>query len=145
MSEPNLALLEAALLLAGGLHFALLLASFSAPRVLRWHEELLKVDFFTRQVILVHGAFIALMIIGFGAVTLFQAAEMLRGSTLGAFLAGFIGLFWLGRLAVQLFYYQPGRWLTTAGRKLGYRALTVLFAYFTVVYLTVAVVNASGT
>ena len=144
MSQAHLTIIQAALVLAGVLHFVLLLASLSVPRVLRWDEELAKVHPFTRQVVLVHGAFIVLLIIGFGVITLLGSAELLQGSTLGVTVAGFIGLFWLGRLLVQLFYYRPGSLLAPFRRRLGYGALTVLFVYFTVVYLAAAVVSLNG-
>ncbi len=131
-------LLNTALIVAGWLHFTLLAAGLSLPRVLRWDQDLQKVDPFTRQVILVHGAFIALVIAGFGTVTLVGADALVRGGLLSAALAGLIGLFWTGRLLVALFYFRPGKWLSTAFRKTGYTALTFVFAYFSFVYLSAA-------
>lgn len=133
--------LRVALLIAGGLHFSLLLAGLSVPRVLDWGNDLRKVDPLSRQVILVHGGFIVLTIIGFGVISLVGADGLLQGSVLGGALAAFIGVFWLGRLCIQLFYFKPDRWLTTTFRKVGYRALTCVFAYFAIVYLTTAWVN----
>ncbi len=136
-----LEILRIALIAAGILHFSLLLASLSVPRVLGWKRELEKVEPFTRQIILVHGLFIVLVIIGFGLITLIGTDGLLAGSMLGAAVAGFIGLFWLGRLVIQLGYYTPRRWLTTTFRKVGYQALTLLFLYFAATYLTVAWFN----
>jgi hypothetical protein len=133
--------LRVALPIAGLLHFALLVASFSVPRVLRWHDELRRVDPLTRQLVLVHGGFIVLTIIAFGAITLALPGALLGGGPLAAAVAGFIGVFWLCRLCVQLFYFEAGPHLTTLGLRLGYRALTVLFVFFTVVYLLTACVN----
>jgi hypothetical protein len=134
-------ILSTALLLAGMLHFGLLVASFSVPRLLHWDEELGKVDPLTRQLVLVHGAFIVLTIIAFGVITLVAGADLLGGGALSTAVAAFIGLFWLARLAVQLFYFEPQRYLTTGVRRIAYRLLTVLFAYLATVYLLTAWIN----
>src|SRR2546426_3121938 len=131
-------ILYPALLVAGFLHFGLLLASFSVPRVLDWNTELQKVNPLTRQLVLVHGGFIVLTIICFGAITLAAGRELLAGSMLGLAVAGFIGVFWLGRLLVQLFFFQTEPRLTTPVRKIGYPALYFFFSFFSVVYLLVA-------
>src|SRR5689334_11182811 len=94
------------LLVAGILHFALLTASFSVPAVLHWREELRKVDPLTRQLFLVHGAFIVLTIIAFGAISVALPTALIAGTQLGLAVASFIGVFWLGRLFVQLFYFH---------------------------------------
>jgi hypothetical protein len=133
--------LKVLLVIAGLGHFALLLASFSVPTVLRWDEELTRVSPLTRQLVWVHGAFIVLTIIAFGAITVVAAGDLLAGSTLAVAVNVCIGVFWLGRLLVQLFYFDAGPWLTTTFLKVGYRLLTVLFVYFTAVYLSAAWVN----
>jgi hypothetical protein len=131
-------LLKTALIVAGVLHFTLLSVGLAMPRVLRWEQDLRKVDPFSRQVILVHGAFIVLTIIGFGVITLVGADALLRGGVLAAAVAGFIGLFWLARFLIALFYFRPGKWLSTSFLKLGYAALFFVFGYFSLVYLAVA-------
>jgi hypothetical protein len=131
------------LTIAGFLHFGLLLAGFSAPRVLGWRTELTKVSPLTRQLVLVHGAFIVLTIIGFGLLTLVSGRELLAGNLLALTVTVFIGVFWTCRFLLQLFYFKAGPWLTTPFRKIGYRALYLVFAYFTVVYLAAAWVNAT--
>ena len=59
----SLIYLQWALIVAGVLHFGLLAAGLSAPRVLDWKQELRKVNSLTRQLVLVHGGFIVLTII----------------------------------------------------------------------------------
>ena len=131
------------LMIAGILHFGLLLASFSVPRVLGWGSELKKVNALTRQIVLVHGSFTVLTIIAFGLVTLIAGRELLAGNRLALAVTLFIGVFWTGRLLIQLFYFDAGTWLTTPFRKIGFRALYFVFAYFAIVYLTAAWVNGS--
>ena len=133
--------LQVAVLVAGCLHFALLTASFSVPGVLRWRDELRKVEPLTRQLFLVHGAFIVLTIIAFGVISVSLSRALVGGSELGLAMAAFIGVFWLCRLLVQLFYFQAETHLTHWVLRLGYRGLTVLFLFFTVVYFAVAWAN----
>lgn len=134
-------ILEWALIGAGVLHFGLLLAASSVPRVLDWNTELRKVNSLSRQLILVHGGFIALTIVAFGAITLLASAELVAGSLVALLLTTFIGVFWLARLGIQLFYFDARPWLTTWWRRYGYRALYGVFAYLATVYLVAAWVN----
>jgi len=136
-----LTILPVALTIAGFMHFGLLLASFSTPRVLAWESDLKKVSPLTRQLVLVHGGFIVLTIISFGVLTLVAGRELLAGNVLALAVTTFIGLFWTCRLLVQIFYFKAGPWLTTPFRKIGYRALCVVFAYFAFAYLTAAWLN----
>ena len=130
--------------IAGVMHFGLLLASFSVPRVLGWRSELNKVNALTRQLVLVHGGFIVLTIVAFGLLTLVAGHELLAANRLALSLTLFIGVFWTGRLMIQLFYFDAGPWLSTRFRRIGYRALYLVFAYFALVYLAAARVNATA-
>ena len=136
--------LTALLTFAGFLHFGLLLASFSVPRVLGWKSELTRVSALTRQLVIVHGGFIVLTIIAFGLLTLVAGRELLAGNRLALALTAFIGVFWTSRLLIQLFYFDAGAWLTTPFRRVGYRALYLVFGYFAIVYLSAAWVNAAA-
>jgi hypothetical protein len=134
-------ILKYALVAAGLLHLVPLAAGLCVPRVLRWGRDLNKLDPLLRQLIWVHGAFIVLTILGFGAITLFAAESMLKGTILDVGVAGFMGLFWLFRLLIQLFYFDPHPWLTNWFHKVGYKTLTFVFAYFFVVYFLTAGFN----
>lgn len=125
--------LETLLLLAGLFHFALLPASLSVPKALGWREELAKLSPLSRQVVWVHGAYIAGLIVAFGAMTLFAAGRMARGEE--PMLAGLIAFFWLGRLAIQLACFHPKHWPRTWWAVAGRYGLTALFTYWSVVYL----------
>ena len=133
--------LKFALVAAGFLHLVPLLAGLAVPRVLRWDRDLNKVDPLTRQLIWVHGGFIVLTVIAFGMITLTASESMLQGTPLAVGIAAFIGLFWLLRLLIQLFCFDPHPWLTNRFRKVGYRTLTFVFAYFSLVYFVTAGFN----
>jgi hypothetical protein len=126
--------LKALLMTAGLLHFGILFASALVPRVLDWHGELRKLPPLFAQLVWVHGAFIVLTIIGFGAITVVNANELATGTSLARSVCALIALFWGTRLAVQFFYFTPTGYLTTVTLKMGYNALTFVFAFLTVVY-----------
>lgn len=129
----------AALIFIGGvLHFGILIASALVPRVLKWNDSLRQVDPLTRQLIWVHGAFIVLVIVGFGLISILLADDLAAGTTLARGVSGFIGLFWSARLVVQFFVFDARPYLTTAFLRTGYYGLTVVFTYQAVVYLTAA-------
>ena len=126
--------LHHALLLAGAIHFAILIASALVPKVLDWKAALAPLPPFLRTLFWVYGAFIVLMIISLGALTLLHADAMARGETVARSVAAVTAVFWGARLAVQLFVFEARPLLTTAWLKWGYHALTLAFVFLTTIY-----------
>jgi len=133
--------LHHALLLAGGIHFAILIASALVPKVLDWESALKPLPPFLRTLFWVYGVFIVLTIIGLGTLALWNAEAMARGEPVARSLAAFIAVFWGARLAVQLFVFDVRPYLKNAWLRLGYHALTVAFVFLTAVYAWAAVGN----
>ena len=133
--------LEILLRVAGVLHFAILLASALTPGALDWRNNLAKLHPLLRRMFWVYGAFIVLVIVNFGILTLAHADAMAAGMPMARALCTFIGLFWLARLGVQFFVFEPGPFLTNWFYKIGYHGLTVVFTYFVLVYGWVALAN----
>lgn len=131
--------LESLLLVAGILHFALLPVSLSVPRVLDWKRQLSLLTPLCRQVIWVHGVFVAGMIVTFGALTLILAPRIAAGRepVLAAIMAGF----WLARLAIQLVYLNPRHWPKAWWSMPGRYALTALFTFWAAVYAIVFLIH----
>jgi hypothetical protein len=121
-------------MVGGLLHFAILLASAAVPRVLDWHHALAKLDPLSRQLIWTHGAFIVLVIIGFGTVSVAQASELAGGTPLARTVCGFIALFWAARLALQYTVLQVRPYLHSAVWRLCYHSLSAVFGYHVAVY-----------
>lgn len=129
----------AQLILIGGiLHFGILLASALVPQVLDWKAALAKLDRLSRQLVWVHGAFIVLVIIGFGVLSVLLPGELASGMPLARAVCGFIALFWSARLAVQFFVFDAKPYLRGRLLWLGYHGLSVVFAYHAVVYAAAA-------
>ena len=126
--------LELLVFIGGILHFGILLASALVPKVLDWKATLEKLDGLSRQLVWVHGAFIVLVIIGFGMISVLFAGDLVTGIPLARGLCLFIALFWAARLAVQFLVFDARPILKTAFLKVGYHGLTVVFTYHVVVY-----------
>ena len=122
------------LLIAGLLHFAILTASALVPRVLDWRANLATLHPFLRRLFWVYGVFIVLIIIGFGTLTLLDARAIAAGDPVARSLAAFIAVFWLARLAVQLFVFDARPFLTNWFIRAGYHGLTLAFIYFAAIY-----------
>ena len=126
--------LSTLLLLGGVCHFGILVASALVPRVLDWKSELTRLSPLSRHLVWTHGAFIVLVIVGFGLISVTGAADLAGGTRLARLVCGFIAAFWLARLGIQLFLFDARPFLTSTFLKLGYHGLTFVFAYLGVVY-----------
>ena len=122
------------ILIAGVLHFGILIASALVPQVLDWRGELQRVSPMTRQLVWTHGAFIVITIIGFGLLALTNAASLASGDALARAVCGFIAIFWAARCALQFVLFDPTPLLTKWWLKVGYHSLTLVFAYFAAVF-----------
>ena len=126
--------------IGGVLHFGILLASALTPRVLDWQTALGKLDRLSRQLVWVHGAFIVLVIVAFGVLSVVFAAEIASGSPLARGMSAFIAVFWGARLAVQFFVFDAQPMLTTALLRIGYHTLTFVFAYLAIIFAIAAAI-----
>lgn len=126
--------LKLLIVIGGVLHFGILLASAAVPQVLDWRAALGKLDRLSRQLVWVHGAFIVLVILGFGVLSLLFAGELSAGSPLARAVCGFIALFWAARLAVQFFVFDARPYLGNGLLRAGYHGLTAIFLYHALVY-----------
>jgi hypothetical protein len=136
--------LQTLLVLGGVCHFGILTASAMVPRVLAWRQELRKLRPLTRHLVWTHGVFIVLVIVAFGLISVFGAADLAAGSRLARFVCGFIAAFWLARLGIQLFLFDPKPFLTSRWLRLGYHGLTAVFTYLGLVYGWAALLPKGG-
>jgi len=134
--------LELLIFIGGILHFGILLASAMVPKVLDWKASLDKLDGLSRQLVWVHGAFIVLVIIGFGLLSVLFAGDLVTGTPLARGVCLFIALFWAARLIVQFFVFDAKPYLKTALLRAGYHGLTLVFMYHAIVYSLAALLSA---
>ncbi len=92
---------------SGVLHLIVASVNFVAPRMLEYRANLARVSPIVRQIFIVHSVYIVMNLVAFAGVCLFFAPELAGGSLLGTVISGYMAVFWLLRLFIQLFYYDP--------------------------------------
>ena len=102
--------------MAGAIQAAIVLVNGVLPGRLRVRENVKDVPTFIRQIFYVHWIYIVLTVGVFSALCFGFARDLAGASALGRFLSGFMGAFWLLRIALQCFYYdsevrRSNRWL----------------------------------
>ena len=120
--------------LAGLLHFFVLIASALIPQVLDWRRDLAGVAPLTRRLVWVYGGYVVGNIVFFGLLATLLPSVLASGTPLARAVCAFIAIFWTVRLTLQyrVLYARElirGFVLTT-----GYHGLTLVFAYFAVVF-----------
>lgn len=92
---------------AGAVHLGIIAANFPLPGRLQVRQKLAGVPKFVRQIFYVHWVYIVIVLAMFAALCFGFAPELAGASHLGRFLSGFIAAFWLLRIVLQIFYYDP--------------------------------------
>jgi len=93
--------------LAGIVQLLILAANFILPGKLDCRAHVARMAPMIREIFIVHWAYIAAILCVFSVLSLCFAPELAGASRLGRFLAGFIAVFWLMRVPIQLFFYDP--------------------------------------
>ena len=90
---------------AGAVQLAIGLANLPLAIRLQYRKNLAGASPIVREVFYVHAAYIVLVVLGFAALSLLFPMDLAGGRPLGRFLSGFLAVFWLLRVPIQLFYY----------------------------------------
>jgi hypothetical protein len=135
--------LMARLIFAAGLGQAgVLVASALVPFQLNWREDLRPLSRLHRQMYWVYGGYVMLSIVAFALLSIFNARELAEGGRLARGVCAYIAVFWGVRLALQA-VFDVKEHLTAWWLKVGYFALSLLFAGFTLVYALASLAVAS--
>ena len=126
--------LENAIRFAGVTQVGIVVAGLLIPRVLKWKGELVALSSFMRRLVWVYGGFILLTIAGFAAMSIVCTNQLAGGDALGRFVCGFIAVFWILRLLVQVLVFDISGVADLWWQRCGYHALTVGFVYLACVY-----------
>ncbi len=130
-------LLPTLILIAGAGQLSVLVASSLVPLRLNWKEAFAPLPRLHQQMYWVYGGYVVLSIVALGLLSLFNSAELAAGSPLARGVCLYIAVFWGIRLCLQgVLDAKP--FLTAWWLALGYHLLTVLFAFFTVVFAVAA-------
>jgi|SRR5580704_1783396 hypothetical protein len=116
---------------AGAVQLAILAANFVLPEKLQCHENLDRVSRMIRDVFIVHWIYIGGILIIFSALCFWFAPELAGASRLGRFLSTTMAIFWLPRIPIQLFLYDPE---LRRQHRLGDVAILLAFSFLAIVF-----------
>jgi hypothetical protein len=119
--------------LAGVGQLSVLVASALVPLRLNWRRDLATLPRLHRQLCWTYGGYVVLGIVSLAGISITCANELAAGSRLARAVCVYGAVFWGVRLGLQaVFDVRPH--LTAWWLAAGYRTLTLLFLFFTVVY-----------
>lgn len=126
----NEALFQKLIFWSGIGHFALCFGSLLIPKALQWQKHLKNLQPLLRQMFWTYAAYILVINFSFGIVSVFGSYELLDHSFLAKSITLFIGLYWLGRIAIQFLYFDKSETPKGIVYTLGEIGLTGLFVFF---------------
>ena len=121
--------------IAAVLHLGLAWAGLAMPRVVGLAGHLAVLPPFHRRLFYVYYTFIALSLLGFGAMTFFCADALAAGGPLARAVCLFLTAFWSIRLLAAAFIFDVRPYLTSGLLRLGYHATNFVFVYLLAVYV----------
>jgi hypothetical protein len=92
--------------ISAAIQMVIFLANFYLPFKLQYGKNISPLNPFLRQIFVTHAVYIASVVLSFSIITLVFASDLASGHGLGRFLATAIGIFWLCRIPIQLFYFD---------------------------------------
>lgn len=124
-------LMVALLWVAAVLHGLVAAANAVAVRMLRYPENIARMDRVVAQVFVVQNVFIVLALLGSGVLCAAFARDLAGASGMGRYMSALLSVSWALRLAVQLFYYDA-----EARRRhmVAHMSFIVVFLYLVVVF-----------
>lgn len=133
--------IHTSLCLAGVAQIALVFGSLAVPKILNWRQELSKVQPLIKQMFWTYAAYILVINLCFGLVSVFAYRELTNGSKLAMMLNGFIAVYWISRVLIQFLYFDRKNFPTGQWNKLGEVILVTLFIFLSVVYSSAFYLN----
>ncbi|RWY57049.1 hypothetical protein [Mucilaginibacter gilvus] len=127
--------------LAGLAQLALVAGSLAIPKVLKWGTELAKVQLLINQMFWTYAAYILIINLCFGLISLFAAGDLLNGSRLAMLITGFIAVYWISRVLIQFFYFDRSSFPVGKLNKVVEIILVSLFVSLSIVYSLAFYIN----
>jgi hypothetical protein len=127
--------------LAGLGQVVLALGSLAVPGVLKWRLELAKVQPLIKQMFWVYAAYIFVINLCFGLLSMFDGNDLENGSALATLVSGFIALYWISRVLIQFFYFDRTNSPTDVWQRAAEVLLVIAFLFFSSVYSWVCCFN----
>ena len=104
------------------------------PRAVNLRDHVAGLPPFICRLFWVYYSFIAVSLMGFGALSFFLARQLASGTELARAVCGFLAVFWAMRLFVAVFVFDVRPYLTTVLWRIGYHATNVVFAVLPAIY-----------
>jgi hypothetical protein len=120
---------------AGAVQLVIIAANFVLPKKLRCRENLARVSPMIREVFIVHWVYIVLVLGIFTSLSFWFAPELAGATRLGRFLSAVIAVFWLLRVPIQIFLYDPE---LRKQNRMGDLIFLLAFSYLGVVFSVAA-------
>jgi len=120
--------------LAGIGQITLAIGSLVIPKILHWQQELDKVRPLIKQMFWTYAAYILVINLCFGLVSLFAYRDLTNGSMLATLIDGFIAVYWISRVLIQFLYFDRSDFPNGQLHKLGEAVLVLLFIVLSIVY-----------
>ena len=120
---------------AGALQLVIIAANFVLPKKLQCRENLSRVSPMIREVFIIHWVYIVLVLGIFTSLSFWFAPELAGASRLGRYLSAVIAVFWLLRVPIQLFFYDPE---IRKQNRVGDVAFLLAFSYLGIVFAVAA-------
>ncbi|MDB5147949.1 MAG: hypothetical protein JWQ57_1969 [Mucilaginibacter sp.] len=127
--------------LAGMAQIALVVGSLAIPHILNWRGELAKVQPLIKQMFWTYAAYILIINLCFGLVSMFCYRELTNGSRLAILLTAFIAVYLISRVLILFFYFDRAAFPNGLWPKLGEVVLVSLFVLLSIVYSWAAYIN----
>ena len=135
--------LESLIFLAGIGHVLLSVGSLLIPKLLSWKSELVGLKPLFRQMFWNYAGYILATNLFFGIISVANPAALTDRSFLAIALTAFISIYWVGRIAIQLFYFDRSSAPKGTVYTIGEILLMSSFLFFSVVYGYALVINLS--
>ncbi|RFZ91033.1 hypothetical protein D0C36_19005 [Mucilaginibacter conchicola] len=120
--------------LAGVGQLMLATVSIIVPKVLKWPQELSKVEPMIKRLFWVYAIYILVINSSFGLLSLLMSGQLISAKPLACAVTGFIALYWISRLAIQFFYFDRSNFPKGTWPMIGEMVLVTAFVFFSAVY-----------
>ncbi len=119
----------------GILLMALSLMHSGFPKYFKWRDELRSLSLLSRQMMMVHTFFIALVVFLMGLLCLTSSNELVH-TVLGKKISLGFGIFWVCRFLIQFFGYSSHLWKGKIFETTIHILFSILWAYLSIIFLT---------
>jgi hypothetical protein len=126
---------------AGIAQIVLVIGSLAIPKILNWRPELAKVQPLIKQMFWTYAAYILVINLSFGLLSVLDFQELTNGSNLAMLITGFIALYWISRVLIQFFYFDRTNFPAGKWNKLAEVLLVMLFIFLSIVYSLAFYIN----